>query len=133
MKAICASVNFDLFMVLPRPTARITHAAKLEFCGPKTGRQVTPFSRSRSAGIVADKMSDVYTRSLRQVFCRYHRSRAFAKIVVLADVLEADVIIWPIAASSRYSKSAMLSNPPRRPEASAHRLSERLQLMRRVM
>src|SRR5262245_39739530 len=31
MKAICASVNFDLFMVLPRPTARITHAAKLEF------------------------------------------------------------------------------------------------------
>src|SRR5262249_41961953 len=31
MKAICASVNFDLFMVLPRPTARIAHAAKLEF------------------------------------------------------------------------------------------------------
>jgi transposase len=29
MKAICASVNFDLFMVRPRPTA--THAAKLEF------------------------------------------------------------------------------------------------------
>src|SRR5262249_1491876 len=31
MKAICASVNFDLFMVLPRPTARIANAAKLEF------------------------------------------------------------------------------------------------------
>jgi hypothetical protein len=31
MKAICASVNLDLFMVLPRPTARIAHAAKLEF------------------------------------------------------------------------------------------------------
>jgi hypothetical protein len=31
MKAICASVNFDLFMVFPRPTTRITHAAKLEF------------------------------------------------------------------------------------------------------
>jgi Domain of unknown function DUF488 len=32
MKAICASLNFDLFMILPpRPTARITHAAKLEF------------------------------------------------------------------------------------------------------
>src|SRR5262249_43496431 len=31
MKAICASINFDLFMVLPRPPARITHAAKLEF------------------------------------------------------------------------------------------------------
>src|SRR5262249_60545261 len=31
MKAICASVNFDLFMVLPRPTARIAHASKLEF------------------------------------------------------------------------------------------------------
>jgi hypothetical protein len=30
-KAICASVNFDRFMVLPRPTARISHAAKLEF------------------------------------------------------------------------------------------------------
>jgi hypothetical protein len=30
-KAICASVNFDLFMVLPRPAARITLAAKLEF------------------------------------------------------------------------------------------------------
>jgi hypothetical protein len=33
MKAICASVNFDLFMVFPRPTARITHAAKLESRG----------------------------------------------------------------------------------------------------
>jgi hypothetical protein len=31
MKAICVSVNFDLFMVLPHPTARIAHAAKLEF------------------------------------------------------------------------------------------------------
>src|ERR1700751_185985 len=31
MKAICASENFDLFMVLPRLTARIRHAAKLEF------------------------------------------------------------------------------------------------------
>src|SRR5262245_55682568 len=31
MKAICASVNLYLFMVLPRPTARIAHAAKLEF------------------------------------------------------------------------------------------------------
>ena len=29
--AICASVNFDLFMALPRPAARITLAAKLEF------------------------------------------------------------------------------------------------------
>ena len=27
MKAICASLNFDLFMILPRTTARITHAA----------------------------------------------------------------------------------------------------------
>jgi hypothetical protein len=31
MKAICTSVNFDRFMVLPRLTARISHAAKLEF------------------------------------------------------------------------------------------------------
>src|SRR5262249_54937519 len=31
MKAICASVNFDLFMVLPRSAARIADAAKLEF------------------------------------------------------------------------------------------------------
>jgi hypothetical protein len=31
MKGICASENFDLFMVAPHPTARITHAAKLEF------------------------------------------------------------------------------------------------------
>jgi hypothetical protein len=31
MKAICASVNLDLFMILPRPMARIAHAAKLEF------------------------------------------------------------------------------------------------------
>jgi hypothetical protein len=31
MKAIYGSLNFDLFMVLPRPTARITNAAKLEF------------------------------------------------------------------------------------------------------
>ena len=31
MKAICASVNFDLFMVLPRPTAATGYAAKLEF------------------------------------------------------------------------------------------------------
>jgi gluconate 2-dehydrogenase alpha chain len=41
MKAICASVNFDLFMVLPRPTA---HAAKLNFpakIGPKIRKQVT--------------------------------------------------------------------------------------------
>jgi hypothetical protein len=31
MNAICASLNFDLFMVLPRPAARISRAAKLEF------------------------------------------------------------------------------------------------------
>src|SRR5262249_6261301 len=30
MKAICASVNFDLFMVLPRSAARIADSAKLE-------------------------------------------------------------------------------------------------------
>jgi hypothetical protein len=42
MKAICASVNFDRFMVLPRPTARISHAAKLEFFfGPENRKQVT--------------------------------------------------------------------------------------------
>jgi len=29
-KAICGPVNFDLFMVLPCPAVRITHAAKLE-------------------------------------------------------------------------------------------------------
>src|SRR6516164_4836781 len=31
MKAICASVNFDRFMAIPRPPARIRNAAKLEF------------------------------------------------------------------------------------------------------
>jgi hypothetical protein len=31
MKAICASENFDLFMALPRPTAHLANAAKLEF------------------------------------------------------------------------------------------------------
>jgi hypothetical protein len=31
MTAICASVNFDRFMVLPHPTARIRRAATLEF------------------------------------------------------------------------------------------------------
>src|SRR6266516_5486973 len=39
MKAICASENFDLFMVLPRPTARITHAAKLEFSSKDRARK----------------------------------------------------------------------------------------------
>ncbi|MDE2165255.1 MAG: hypothetical protein KGJ66_02815, partial [Alphaproteobacteria bacterium] len=29
--AICASENFDAFIVLPRPTALKTHTAKLEF------------------------------------------------------------------------------------------------------
>jgi hypothetical protein len=41
MKAICDFVNFDLFMVLPRPTAQ---AVRLEFSSKdrsKTGRQVT--------------------------------------------------------------------------------------------
>jgi hypothetical protein len=42
MKAICASENFDR-MVLPRPTARITLAAKLEFSS--NGR-----SENREAG-----------------------------------------------------------------------------------
>jgi hypothetical protein len=45
MKATCASVNFDLFMVLPRPTARITHAAKLEFSSKD-------WSNNREAGQV---------------------------------------------------------------------------------
>ena len=46
MKAICAYVNFDRFMVLPRPTARISRAAKLEFSSnlrsrkPEAGQQV---------------------------------------------------------------------------------------------
>src|SRR6266536_3263128 len=39
MKAICASENFDLFMVRPRPTARITHAAKLEFSSKDRSRK----------------------------------------------------------------------------------------------
>src|ERR1700730_6420703 len=39
MKAIWASVNFDLFMVLPRPTARITHAAKPEFSSNDRSRK----------------------------------------------------------------------------------------------
>src|SRR5262245_36126710 len=43
MKAICGSVNFDLFMVLPRPAARITHPLNWNFpamIGPETGKQV---------------------------------------------------------------------------------------------
>src|SRR6516162_3659122 len=55
MKAICASVNFDRFMVLPRPTARISRAAKLEFSSnlrsrkPEAGhkKRVTIFLRAR--------------------------------------------------------------------------------------
>ena len=47
MKAICASVNFDLFMVLPRPTARIAQAAKLEFSSKDP-------SENREAGQAAD-------------------------------------------------------------------------------
>jgi len=35
MKAICASVNFDLFMVLPRPTM----SAKLEFSSKDRSRK----------------------------------------------------------------------------------------------
>jgi len=41
MKAICDSVNFDLFMVLARPTA---HAAKLEFSNKDRSKK----QRSRS-------------------------------------------------------------------------------------
>jgi hypothetical protein len=44
MKAICASVNFDRFMVLPRPAARITYPLNWNFpamIGPETGKQVT--------------------------------------------------------------------------------------------
>jgi hypothetical protein len=47
MKAICASVNLDLFMVIPRPAARITHPLNWNFpamIGPETGKQVTPDS-----------------------------------------------------------------------------------------
>jgi hypothetical protein len=33
MKAICVSENFDLFMILPSPTAVMGHAANLEFSG----------------------------------------------------------------------------------------------------
>ena len=39
MKAICASVNFDRFMLLPRPAARIRHAAKLEFSSKDRSRK----------------------------------------------------------------------------------------------
>jgi hypothetical protein len=39
MKVIYASVNFDLFMLLPRSTARITRAAKLEFSSKHRSRK----------------------------------------------------------------------------------------------
>ena len=45
MKAICASVNFDRFIVLPRPTAPNRCAAKLEFSS-------NPRSNNREAGHV---------------------------------------------------------------------------------
>ena len=51
----CASVNFDLFMVFPRPTARITHAAKLESSSnlrsrkPEAGQASTSMGGGRSS------------------------------------------------------------------------------------
>src|SRR5262249_50438450 len=55
MKAICASVNLDLFMVLPRPTARIAHAAKLEFSSKDRSRKQG--SRSSRRTVMARKPS----------------------------------------------------------------------------
>jgi hypothetical protein len=39
MKAICASVNFDRFMAIPRPTAGIRRAAKLQFSSNHQSRK----------------------------------------------------------------------------------------------
>jgi len=39
MKAICGSENFDRFMVVRRPTAGSTLAAKLEFSGDHRSRK----------------------------------------------------------------------------------------------
>src|SRR5215467_12196180 len=60
MKAICASVNLDLFMVLPRPTARIAHAAKLEFSSKDRSEK----SRSQRLGQIAlDQVTSNYRGS----------------------------------------------------------------------
>src|SRR5262245_50459199 len=66
MKAICASVNFDLFMVLPRPTARITHAAKLEFSSKDR-------SENREAG--HEKLIPN-----NQVICQSGKAHAFIRV-----------------------------------------------------
>src|SRR5262245_30979974 len=63
MKAICASVNLDLFMVLPRPTARIAHAAKLEFSSKdrsenrEAGHRIVPNRIWRGEGAPDRNMS----------------------------------------------------------------------------
>jgi hypothetical protein len=60
MKAICASENFDLFVVLPRPTGQ---AAKLEF-----------FSKDRSEKREADHRGDGH--ATKQAFSRSDHQRA---------------------------------------------------------
>ena len=51
MNAICASENFDLFIVLPRPAAQKGHPAKLEFSSKKR-------SRNREAGQLVRRLVD---------------------------------------------------------------------------
>jgi hypothetical protein len=70
--AICASLNFDLFIILPRPTDRITHAAKLAAVGPDAAlRQVNSL-----AGAHLSKRHSIYKGDLDAF-------RAMAKILSL--------------------------------------------------
>jgi hypothetical protein len=58
MKAIYASVDFDRFMLLPGPAARIRHAAKLEFSSNDRSRK----TGSRSNGSEACQVTETAGR-----------------------------------------------------------------------
>src|SRR5262249_8339567 len=83
MRAICASVNFDLFMVLPRPTARITHAAKLEFSSKdrsdnrEAGHNIQGLSHFRTERHPSRAVGDQHQALARSVagVARQHEAR----------------------------------------------------------
>src|SRR5215831_16292016 len=91
MKAICASVNFDLFMVLPRPTARIAHAAKLEFSSNdrsenrEAGHQP---GRCRGGDQHGDTLANEVARQRRQPIVLTLREAVFDRDVLSFDVAQ---------------------------------------------
>jgi hypothetical protein len=92
MDAMCASLNFDLFMILPRPTARITHAAKLEFSSRDR-------SKNREAGQRFSAISQLDTSSMESflpILAIVHRNKYRLVDINFVSGIEPWVVLWSV-------------------------------------